>query len=301
MNQLSRVFAAVDFSMPARAAFDRALAISRTHEAELTVVHAVPASEAFRRHARARVSLIAELRQRASAAGVTLSVNVQHGDPAEIILLHARARRPDLIVLGTHRRTGVDRLRSGSVAEYVSLNTTQPVLIVPEGGSAQPAAGFARVIVAVDFSAASIRGIEQALSLVDGAGSRMTLVHVVAGTTSTAASRYRAPYGATEYQDQLTEEAWHRLQEVVPRELTTAATIHARVAVGNPAEEIVRIAHEIDADLIVVGVTPRGTLSRKVFGATAARVMRAAARPVLAVPERTSRRTSDRDRQSAAA
>lgn len=43
MNQLRRVLTAVDFSKPARAAFDHALAFSRTHNAELTVVHAVPA------------------------------------------------------------------------------------------------------------------------------------------------------------------------------------------------------------------------------------------------------------------
>jgi nucleotide-binding universal stress UspA family protein len=36
-------------------------------------------------------------------------VSVQLGDPAGVILLHARAKYPDLIVLGTHQRTGMDR------------------------------------------------------------------------------------------------------------------------------------------------------------------------------------------------
>jgi nucleotide-binding universal stress UspA family protein len=46
---------------------------------------------------------------------------------------------------------------------------------------------------------------------------------------------------------------------------------------------------DVDADLIVMGVTSRGLIGRRVFGATATGVMRAARRPVLAVPERTYR------------
>jgi nucleotide-binding universal stress UspA family protein len=57
------------------------------------------------------------------------------------------------------------------------------------------------------------------------------------------------------------------------------------VVTGDPSTEIARIAAEIHADLIVVGVTQRGAISRKVFGATAARVMRVAEQPVIAVPE----------------
>ena len=58
---------------------------------------------------------------------------------------------------------------------------------------------------------------------------------------------------------------------------------------GDAATEIARIAAETDADLIAVGVTRRGALSRKLFGGTAARVMRIAGQPVIAVPESPSR------------
>ena len=47
MIQLSRILCAVEFSRPARAAFARALALSREHNAELTVVQAVPVTEPF--------------------------------------------------------------------------------------------------------------------------------------------------------------------------------------------------------------------------------------------------------------
>ena len=54
---------------------------------------------------------------------------------------------------------------------------------------------------------------------------------------------------------------------------------------GDPSTEIARVATELDADLILVGVTPRGAIGQRIFGSTAARVIRTAGRPVLALPE----------------
>ena len=61
--------------------------------------------------------------------------------------------------------------------------------------------------------------------------------------------------------------------------------VHARVVTGEPSAEISRVAAEVDADLILVGVTARGPIGRLIMGSTAARVIRAAGRPVLAIPQ----------------
>src|SRR5688572_27593527 len=124
------------------------------------------------------MALIAKLRRRAESSGVTFKVSVQHGDPAGVILLHARSRRPDLVVLGTHQRTGLDRLRTGSVAERVTLRATQPVLIVPARSAGRPVPSFDNIVVAVDFGAASKAALEQALVLTRGTSRRLTIVHV---------------------------------------------------------------------------------------------------------------------------
>ena len=124
--QLSRILCAVDFSRPARAAFARALALSREHNAELTVVQAVPVTESFGLRGRARMTHIAALRHAAEAEGVSLRVSVQHGDPAGVIVLHANARAFDLVIVGTHQRVGMGRLREGSVAERVIQRVTSP-------------------------------------------------------------------------------------------------------------------------------------------------------------------------------
>ena len=293
MNRLSRILSAVDFSESARAAFDHALVLSRTHIAELTVVHAIPKEEPFRQYARERIAMIAALRQAAEAAGVRFKVSVQHGDPAGVILLHARSRRPDLIVLGTNQRSGFERLRLGSVAEAVTLQATQPVLVVPafaEGRGAAVVRSFSNIVAAVDLGAATSATVEGALSVANSTNGRVTLVHVVQRTSLASFSRHTDHFDVPEYQNLLTEDAWRRLQDAIPLNSRTAERIHARVVTGDPSTEITRIAADLDADLIVVGVTLRGAIGRRIFGATAARLIRTAGRPVLAVPQREDRR-----------
>src|SRR3954471_15782011 len=131
MKQISRVLVAVDFSKPARGAFDYALALSTQHGAELIAIQAVPLSRAFGWQARERYALTARLRRKAELANVAFKDRVQQGDPAKIILLHARSLHPDVIVIGTHQRSGTDRLGTGSVAERVAATSAVPVLVVP--------------------------------------------------------------------------------------------------------------------------------------------------------------------------
>jgi nucleotide-binding universal stress UspA family protein len=285
MSQQFRILAAVDLSTAGRAAFDQALALS-DQTTELTVVHAVPTSQGFAWRARARIALIAQLRQAAEAAGVRLALSVQQGDPVEIILLHATSRQPDLIVLGTHQRTGLDRLRAGSVAERVAREATQPVLIVPVRRAAGEAtASFAKVVAAVDFSAASARAVEWALRMGRSEDTRVTLLHVIRAESSAHAPRYLYRLGAFEFYRSLAADAWRQLQDMIPQGDRTQARAHARVVTGDAATQIARVAAEIDADLIVVGVRRRGAIARRIFDATVARVTRRAACAVLAVPE----------------
>lgn len=248
-------------------------------------MHAVPVSERFNWRARERIAKTEALRAAADAAGVRLRVTEQHGDPAGVILLHANAGRFDLIVLGTHARTGVERLRAGSIAEQVTKRASCPVLIVPMSEARREGlASFRNIMCPVDFTKASDAALGHALHLVKDGG-RLTLLHVSKASHAVSASRYAYHFSVPEYARRLQQDAWQRLQDVVPVEARTTADVRARVVSGTPATEIVRIASEIEADLIVMGVTSRGAIGRKLIGSTAARVIRTAGRPVLAVPE----------------
>jgi nucleotide-binding universal stress UspA family protein len=304
VSQLLRILCAVDFSEPSQAAFEQALALGRERNAELTVVHAVPSAQPFGWHARKRIAAIAAFRRTAEAAGVRFKVSVQHGNPAGVILLHARSRRPHVIVMGTHQRTGVERFRAGSIAETVALRAACPVLIVPGASAvAQASASFKSILCAVDFSPASTAAVKHALSLAAEGSGRVTLLHVVEGVSSASGFPSVSDRRVPEYRALQSEAAWRRLQEAISPEDRTSDRVHVRVMTGDPAVEIGRIAADINADLIVVGVTARGALGRRVFGSTATRVIRTAGRPVLAVPELPERRIGPplREAQSVAA
>jgi nucleotide-binding universal stress UspA family protein len=280
---LARILVGVDDSVPGRAAFEEALALSRAHGAGLIAVHAVPAKRPFSWRARQRTALMKGLRAEAKSAGIRLTTSVQHGNPAGVILLHAISRRPDLIVVGTHQRTGMERLRKKSVAEQVAVKAAQPVLVVPIRDMNPPAA-YTTIVAAVDFSTASDHAVERAAEVAAGTGATLTLVHVVPGALAASTPDSLYP-GALDYQHLLVRDAWRRLQEPTPELGIPDATVRARVLTGDPATEVSRFAEASQADLIVVGLTRRGTLSRAVFGATAARLVRLASQPVLIVPE----------------
>lgn len=290
MTKLHRVLAAVDFSASARGAFDHALALSRAHGAELSVVHAIPSETPVRWDARKRTRLEASLAGAAKAAGVRFTFTEQSGDPAKVILLHANARHADLIVLGTGEQSAFDRFRFGSVAETVARRAAQPVLVVPAAADTVAASTtpFKNILVAVDLNEGSRAAVERALAMAGGE-SRVTVVHVVRGVPYERAYRYPHKLMEPEYQRNLARSAWRRMRAIVPFGATTGRKVHARVVTGEPTAQIARIADEVDADLILVGVTARGPIGRWLMGSTAARMIRSAGRPVLAIPQRVSK------------
>jgi nucleotide-binding universal stress UspA family protein len=214
-----------------------------------------------------------------------MTVSVEQGDP--VILMQASSRDCDLIVLGTRDRTGFDRLRSGSVAEGVTRRAACPVLVVPlaaDGVDRNSPRAFGNVLCPIDFSEASTAALEQALRVVHETKGRLTLMHVLPNLDPM--SRYAYQVGGTDYGLLLERDAWQRLQECVPLDLRDGIDLRARVVTGAPAEQIARVSREIDANLIVMGVTARGAIGRRLLGATAVHVIRSAGRPVLAIPER---------------
>lgn len=281
-RRYARVLAAVDFSAPAQRAFDQALALSRAHGAELAVVHAVPLDESFGWHAAERAALMETVRQRATEAGVALEHRVQQGEPADVILLHARSLDPDVIVAGTHQRRGLERLRKGSVAERLVTAATAPVLLIPRRrvrGLGSPR----HVAVAVDFKAGAQRVIDEALLLAGSAG-RVTLLHVVPGFSS-GVPPYLYRFGIAEFQNEVMRDAGRRLQGLVPDDRKATAAIDVRVLQGETATEIGGVVNGIGADLLVVGATTRGAVARALFGTTASHLLRATGVPMLVVPD----------------
>ena len=136
---LRRILVAVNSLNDRDAAFERALMLARLSGAELYLLHAVPANRPFGLWAIDRLKRMTDMRQRAEDAGVRAQTVEQHGDPAQMIALHANARGVDLIVMGGEPRHGWGRHRS-RVAERVIRRTNVPTLVVASDPSNGPTA-----------------------------------------------------------------------------------------------------------------------------------------------------------------
>ena len=283
MKHLSRVLAAVDFSNPARSAFGYALALARRHGAELVAVQAVPAEEPFNRGGRQRLALKTSLEREARNAQVGFTYRVQHGDSAEIILLHARSLRPDVIVVGSRPRRGLARLRAGSVSERVVAGATVPVLLVPARLRPAAAGPFRHVAVAVGLMAGSNAAIERALALASDTADRITLLHVVPGF-SAGVPPHLHRYGVADYQSHLVRDARRELQVAAVGRRPSRAAVHTRILRGDTTAELSRVVDSMGADLLIVGAPRRGVVARALLGTVAARLLQVIDVPVLAIP-----------------
>jgi nucleotide-binding universal stress UspA family protein len=103
MATLARILCAIDLEKASERAFDRALNLAIISEAKLHLLHATPANVPYSWRAAERLRYLTGFRERAESAGVKVRVEEQHGDPARVIVLHANARKVDLVVLGSNR------------------------------------------------------------------------------------------------------------------------------------------------------------------------------------------------------
>jgi nucleotide-binding universal stress UspA family protein len=142
MINVREILYATDFSPQANQAYFHAIALAEAHRARLTVVHvyeppALPAGAVLglplgmQAMEEEKQELFSQLEQIHPLNPRTV---VRHalleGSPAEEIVRHAAALRADLIVIGTHGRTGLDRLVMGSVAEKVLSDATCSVMVI---------------------------------------------------------------------------------------------------------------------------------------------------------------------------
>jgi nucleotide-binding universal stress UspA family protein len=143
--KLRRILHPSDFSPASRAAFAKAAAMAKADRAELLLVHVLgfptPVlgdgyvspkiyDDLIRSMRAAGKKQLDRLVAKAKASGARASGLLLEGMPADAIVRVARSKRADLIVLGTHGRTGLARLFMGSVAERVVGAAPCPVMTV---------------------------------------------------------------------------------------------------------------------------------------------------------------------------
>lgn len=216
--------------------------------------------------------LEAELEQTRSAARQKLAllveeagpipgveIRVEDGDPGSVIRRLSESLRTAMIVMGTHKRRGLARIEEGSIAEDVLRSSAIPVLTVGPGDRIVTPP---LIICAVTDSALSRVSLSWAVSMAQCLGTRLTVLHVVEPGIPTTISDLCAWVGHD-------RPSGCEIQEV---------TRH-----GNPAEEILGLAGELGAGLLVVGAEHKLLSDKTAIGATAEKLLRQSPCPVLTV------------------
>lgn len=276
MTEPFRILCAVDATPPAAAAFEQALALSAHRKAQLVVAHAVSKQGPYSWGAVERVAALAALRERAEALDVPVRVSVQQGDTADIILLHAGAQGADLIVLGSHEPVGVGRFRFRSIADRVVKGASCPVLLVP-AAMTRVTATFRSIVCAIDLSSPSSTMTANVARFVE-AGGQLTFLRVLRGSGRRHFGRVVVPESSTEAFD--ADQQLHSFVDAQESESHVLVSITSK----RVHHEILRVASERKADLIVLGATRHAGLRRRFLGSTALRVSRRSPVPVLVLP-----------------
>jgi nucleotide-binding universal stress UspA family protein len=302
MIELRRILCPTDFSDSARRALSQAVTLAGWYQARLTVLHVSPLAptaagfppmvDPISMEPMGRERIMEELRafaEPATAAGLDVKLSLREGPAAAEIVDEAAATSADLVVMGTHGRSGFERLMVGSVTEKVLRKAPCPVLTVswPAGGPApRELTALRHIVCPVDFSESSQEALRFALSLAERAKARLTVVNVLEWPDA----ELRHPHVMTkEYERFLEGEAGRQLHAAIPADAANWCEVKEVVLAGTPWRRILDLAAEEAADLVVVGVHGLNAVERFLFGSTANQIVRQAGCPVLTVRKRGPR------------
>jgi nucleotide-binding universal stress UspA family protein len=221
---------------------------------------------------------------------VPIACDIGEGDVAKEIVANARKGPGGLIVMGTHGRSGFERFVLGSVTEKVLRRADCPVLTVPAHAPDSvpvPSGLFSRIVCATDFSDCAMHALTYATSLAQETTAQLTVVHVVELPPEIPVDVHETigggPHSLREYVAAVTSERRDRLERAIREHVRTQCAVTTVLASGKPYREILRVAAEQAADLIVVGIQGRGAIDRLFFGSTTAHLVRQASCAVLTI------------------
>ena len=287
MIDIRQILFATDLSPASEAAFQHARLLAERFEARLTIFHAIdiPAAVYAREGADHDEDIRARWAERARAAidrqfpggsaACEVIVRTDVVAPAvfvDVALLEFIAqRRPDLVVMATHARTGLARALIGSVTEQIAHHGGRPVVCVRPGANSR--LPYRRILVTTDLSAASRTAVPWAAALADAFGANLTAVHAPAGPTVATLSGLAAPPAVPTAED---------VRRFVGPEIGGAAEVV--ITPPGPAwSAIVHAAEGRQADLVVMSSRGHDSLGDHILGSTTDRVLRHAPCAVLVI------------------
>ena len=278
MQTIRHLLCPVDLSEPAGQSLRYAAALSSLLGSDLTILYVRSGQADARKSPGTSLEGFAR-----GIVGVDSSIRLleRQGEAVSEILNTSSAVAADLIVMGTHGRTGLQRLLLGSVSERVIRRSHATVLVVPFGmmKATEDSLRLATVACAVDLSEPSRRAVDYAASIAASAGARLLLVHALEWSeeTDTLPNAGKSSLPSSE------DDAIARMNELLTEDMRVRCNPELVVGYGRAADELQRVVHERAVDLVVLGVRRRTLIDRVVFGSTTQGLIRHGACTVLTV------------------
>jgi nucleotide-binding universal stress UspA family protein len=213
---------------------------------------------------------------------------VRHGAVWKNLAAIVEENEIDLIVVGTHGRTGLGKLLLGSVAEDILRHASCPVLTVGpnvsgrakllafhnHGSDLAPVELEIRQIVfATNFASSAPRVAQEAVWLAEEFHSRITLMHVMEN------------YARLGAKPEPVEECLQNLRILIPKHAELQYIPEALLEFGNAPERILKAAEEREADMIILGARPPAEVGTTHLPSAAHHVIAHAHCPVLTIRE----------------
>lgn len=277
---VDRLLVPIDGSDCANNAVDYAIALADRFDATVTLLTVVDErrleNPKYAGHERdAATALVTEAAERLQEAGVAVETAVRVGQPAEEIVSETDELSADLVVMGTHGRSGVERLLIGSVADGVIRRSSVPVLAVPPDATT---VAFENVLVATDGGRVATRAVGLGSVVAHAFDGRLHAISVVEPTGLGVDVR------SAELYDVLSDRAEGALEAVESRATAAGIDITTAIEYGQPANRVSAYSQDHDVDLVVLGTHGRSGLDRLLLGSVAEKTLRLSAVPVLVVP-----------------
>lgn len=290
---LTTILVPTDFSPESLTALGYAAALVKKSGGKLHVVHvsevdfAAPGPALPGRPFQLSDTQVRERLETMTGGPIAATVHGRTGRAFDQICRLAREIEADLIVMSTHRRTGLRRLFLGSNAERVVQHSGSPVLVVRASKRELVAAGeplqVQTILVPTDFSASSMDALGYAVEFGRQFGARLVLFHSFTVPEFVAADPY-GPQDVHPTPEETRSAAEDQMREFVKGVDFGGVGFDTQIIMGRAAEEICDYAEKQKVDLIITSTHGRTGLMHVLIGSVAEHVVRYAPSPVLVVP-----------------
>ena len=296
--EINKILVPIDFSSFSDKALEFALEIAERFKSNLALLHAVVLfrddineeqqlqeyEEWLKMHESRLTSHMHINKKKAAKREIEVETHILRGiSPADVILDFLNDHNFDLIVMGTHGRTGLKHLFQGSVAEKIVRLSPVPVLAVHRSVTKFQ---VQKILVPIDFSSYSKEATDYAIAIAQNLNAQIDFIHVIEQEIhpSFYASGIKSIF---QIDKGLKDRVIYNMKDFLADQISPDIQVNFLVREGRAHKEIVDYSKENNSNIIVIATHGLTGLDYILLGSTTEKVIRWANCPVLTIKRKS--------------